>query len=87
MPNRISKLRNKLAQAPSSKEFIPPLSMLDMATGVPLTTYETKPEQLRTNIGWVRTANRAIVTPTSSVPLKLRRIKKVKGKIEYEEIS
>jgi hypothetical protein len=84
MPNRISKLHNRLAQALSSKEFIPPLSMFDMASGVPLVTYATKPEQLRTNIGWVRAANRAIVTPTASVPLKLRRLKR-NG--DYEEIT
>ncbi|NQX14244.1 hypothetical protein HQQ80_21665 [Microbacteriaceae bacterium VKM Ac-2855] len=85
MPNRISKLRNRLAQALSSKEFIPPLSMFDMASGsaVPLVTYATKPEQLRTNIGWVRAANRAIVTPTASVPLKLRRLK---ANGDYDEI-
>lgn len=83
--NRISKLRNKLASALSSKkEFIPPLSMFDMASGVPLTTYETKPQQLQTNIGWVRAANRAIATPTASVPLKLRRLKK-NG--DFEEIT
>lgn len=69
-----------------AKEFVPSLSMLDLMQGVPLATYTTKPEQLRTNIGWVRAANRAIVQPTTAVPLKLRRIKKVKGKIEYEEI-
>lgn len=69
-----------------AKDFIPSLSMLDIQSGAPLVTYSTKPEQLRTNIGWVRAANRAIVQPTTSVPLKLRRIKKVKGKIEYEEI-
>lgn len=70
-----------------TKDFIPPLSMFDMKTGVPLAEYATKPEQLRTNIGWVRAANRAIVQPTVAVPLKLRRIKKVGAKIEYEEIA
>ncbi|WP_166674054.1 phage portal protein [Rathayibacter sp. PhB151] len=55
-----------------------------MASGVPLVTYVTKPEQLRTNIGWVRTANRAIVTPTASVQLTLRRLK---PNGDYEEIT
>ncbi|WP_181069100.1 phage portal protein [Rathayibacter sp. AY1C5] len=60
--------------------------MFDLANGsaVPLVTYATKPEQLRTNIGWVRAANRAIVTPTASVPLKLRRLK---SNGDFEEIT
>lgn len=70
-----------------TKAFIPPLSMFDMHSGAPLATYRTKPEQLQRNIGWVFAANKANVEPTVSVPLKLRRIKKVKGVIEYEEIQ
>lgn len=76
-----------------AKDFIPPLSMFDVGSGssAPLVTYSTKPQQLRRNIGWVFAANKANSEPAVSVPLKLRRIKKVtkdgKKVVEYEEIT
>lgn len=87
MQSRQFKLGPLAISIGKSKDFIPPLSMFDLETGAPLTTYRTKPEQLRRNIGWVFAANKANVEPTVSVPLKLRRIKKVKGSIEYEEVT
>lgn len=76
MQKRLSlKERFKVAATGNVKSFIPSLSSMDDLDGVPLATYNTKPEQLRANIGWVYAANSAIVEPTASVELKLYRKK------------
>lgn len=68
--------RIKIGLTGNTKGIIPSLSQLDMWNDVPLATYNTKPEQLRTNIGWVYAANSAIVEKVASVELKLYRKKK-----------
>lgn len=67
--------RIKVAITGETKSIIPSLASLDSDSGVPLAHYNTKPEQLRANIGWVYAANSAIVEPTAAVELKLYRKK------------
>jgi HK97 family phage portal protein len=70
------------------KGFISPLSPLDGwtldGTGR-LNQYTNATEQLKANMGWIFTANTAIVDPCSAVPLKLFK-KATKGQ-EREEVD
>lgn len=70
------------------KGFIAPLSPLDGwtldGTGR-LNQYTSRTEQIKANMGWVFTANSAIVEPTAAVELKLYR--KAKPGEEREEIE
>lgn len=63
--------RVKVALTGNTKGIIPSLSSIDSIFDTPLAAYNTKPEQLRANIGMVYAANSAIVEPIVSVELKL----------------
>jgi HK97 family phage portal protein len=67
--------RIKVLRTGTTKGIIPSLPDIDGWGDVPLATYNTKPEQLRSNIGWVYAANSAIVDKVAAVPLQLFRKK------------
>lgn len=77
--------RIKVAITGETKSIIPSLASLDSDSGVPLAHYNTKPEQLRANIGWVYAANDAIAPLAAAVPLKLYRKKKNGDREEVRE--
>jgi HK97 family phage portal protein len=87
MQKRLSLLdRAKIAITGSTKDFIPALPSdsggIFGDVGVPLTTYQTKGEQLAANIGWVYAANSAIVDDIVAVPLKVRQKQSNGDKVE-----
>lgn len=84
MQERLS-LTDRIKVAITGKAYIPSLAQIDGADSVPLATFNTKPEQLRTNIGWVYAANSAIVDDVAAATLKLYRLKKDGDREEIDE--